>query len=43
LKALKDFVAYGLTDGQKFSAELGYIPLPPAVVEKSKAALATIE
>ncbi len=27
-KALKDFVIYGLTDGQKFSAELGYIPLP---------------
>ena len=43
LKALKDFVVYGLTDGQKFSAELGYIPLPPAVVEKSKAALASIE
>jgi phosphate transport system substrate-binding protein len=43
LKALKDFVAYGLTDGQKFSAELGYIPLPPAVAEKSKAALASIE
>ncbi|MGB7791269.1 MAG: phosphate ABC transporter substrate-binding protein PstS [Terrimicrobiaceae bacterium] len=42
-KALKDFVVYGLTDGQKFSAELGYIPLPPAVVEKSKAALASIE
>jgi phosphate transport system substrate-binding protein len=43
LKALKDFVVYGLTDGQKFSAELGYIPLPAAVVEKSKAALASIE
>lgn len=43
LKALKEFVIYGLTDGQKFSSELGYIPLPAAVVEKSKAALATIE
>ena len=43
LQALKDFVVYGLTDGQKFSAELGYIPLPAAVVEKSKAALASIE
>ncbi|HEY5778103.1 MAG TPA: phosphate ABC transporter substrate-binding protein PstS, partial [Terrimicrobiaceae bacterium] len=43
LKALKGFVTYGLTDGQKLSTELGYIPLPPAVVEKSKAALASIE
>lgn len=43
LKALKDFVTYGLTDGQKFAGELGYIPLPGPVVEKSKAALATIE
>lgn len=43
LKALKDFVTYGLTDGQKFAPELGYIPLPAPVVEKAKAALATIE
>ena len=43
LQALKDFVTYGITDGQKFSSELGYIPLPPAVVEKSKAALASVE
>ena len=43
LEALKGFVTYGLTDGQKFSAELGYIPLPAAVVEKSKAALATVQ
>lgn len=43
LQALKDFVTYGITDGQKFSGELGYIPLPPAVVEKSKAALATVQ
>ncbi|HEY5769810.1 MAG TPA: phosphate ABC transporter substrate-binding protein PstS [Terrimicrobium sp.] len=43
LEALKGFVTYGLTDGQKFSAELGYIPLPAAVAEKSKAALATVE
>jgi phosphate transport system substrate-binding protein len=43
LKALKEFVTYGLTDGQKFSSELGYIPLPAAVAEKSKAALASIE
>ena len=43
LKALQGFVTYGLTDGQKFASELGYIPLPPAVVEKSKAALASVQ
>lgn len=43
LQALKDFVTYGLTEGQKFSSELGYLPLPAAVVEKGKAALATIK
>ena len=43
LKALQEFITYGLTDGQKFSSELGYIPLPAAVVEKSKAALASVQ
>jgi phosphate transport system substrate-binding protein len=43
LKALKEFITYGLTDGQKFSSELGYIPVPAAVVEKSKAALASVQ
>jgi phosphate transport system substrate-binding protein len=43
LKALKDFVAYGLTTGQGFSEELGYIPLPAPVVEKAQAALATVQ
>ena len=43
LEALKGFVTYGLTDGQKFASELGYIPLPAAVVEKSKAALASVQ
>jgi phosphate transport system substrate-binding protein len=42
LAALKEFVTYGLTDGQKFSEELGYIPLPAPVVEKAKAVLATV-
>lgn len=42
-KALKDFVAYGLTEGQKFAPELGYIALPVSVVEKSKAALETVK
>jgi phosphate transport system substrate-binding protein len=39
LAALKDFVNYGLTEGQTFADELGYIPLPAPVVEKAKAAL----
>lgn len=43
LKALKEFVTWGLTDGQKFSEELGYVPLPGPVVEKAKAALATVQ
>jgi phosphate transport system substrate-binding protein len=43
LQALKDFVTYGLTEGQAFAVELGYIPLPEAVVAKANAALATIE
>ena len=43
LKALKDFINWSLVEGQKFSEELGYIPLPESVVEKSKAALGTIQ
>ncbi len=43
LKALKGFVTYGLTEGQKVAPELGYIPLPAPVVEKCKAALETIQ
>lgn len=43
LKALKDFVGWGLTEGQKFSEELGYVPLPGPVVQKAQAALATVE
>jgi phosphate transport system substrate-binding protein len=43
LKALKDFVTYALTDGQKFAPDLGYIALPRSIVEKCKAALATVE
>ncbi|HEY5741622.1 MAG TPA: phosphate ABC transporter substrate-binding protein PstS [Terrimicrobiaceae bacterium] len=43
LEALKNFITYGLTNGQKLSSELGYIPLPAGVVEKSKAALASVQ
>jgi phosphate transport system substrate-binding protein len=37
-KALKDVIRFGLGDGQKFSAELGYIPLPDAVTKTVLAA-----
>jgi phosphate transport system substrate-binding protein len=43
LKALKDFVTFGLTEGQAFAVELGYIPLPESVVAKANAALSSIE
>jgi phosphate transport system substrate-binding protein len=43
LDALKKFVIWGLTDGQKFANELGYIPLPKDVVGKSVAALQSVE
>jgi phosphate transport system substrate-binding protein len=43
LSALKDFVLFGLTEGQKFADELGYIPLPEEVVSKSKAALDSVQ
>ncbi|MGA1539801.1 MAG: phosphate ABC transporter substrate-binding protein PstS [Chthoniobacterales bacterium] len=43
LRALKDFVTYGLTEGQDFAIELGYIPLPEAVVARANAALGAIE
>jgi phosphate transport system substrate-binding protein len=33
-EALKRVVRFGLTDGQKWSADLGYIPLPEAVAAK---------
>jgi phosphate transport system substrate-binding protein len=41
-KALKAVIDYSLTEGQKTSAELGYIPLPESVVTKTKAAAASI-
>jgi phosphate transport system substrate-binding protein len=42
-EAVKKFVNFGLTDGQKFAEELGYIPLPKEVVEKDLEALKTVE
>jgi phosphate transport system substrate-binding protein len=37
--ALKKFVTWGLTTGQRYSRELGYIALPPEVASVSLAAL----
>ncbi len=42
-KALKDVLKWGLTDGQKLSDQLGYVPLPPEVVTKVTAAVETIK
>jgi phosphate transport system substrate-binding protein len=33
-EALRDVIRFCLTDGQKLSAELGYIPLPPDVAKR---------
>jgi phosphate transport system substrate-binding protein len=43
LKALKGVIEYGLTEGQKSSEQLGYVPLPAPVVAKVKEALNNIE
>jgi phosphate transport system substrate-binding protein len=42
-EAVKKFVNFGVTDGQKFAEELGYIPLPKEVVDKVLEALKTVE
>jgi phosphate transport system substrate-binding protein len=41
--ALKRFLTWGLSSGQSYSSELGYIALPPEITSLSKAALARIE
>jgi phosphate transport system substrate-binding protein len=42
-KLMVDFVRWALTGGQTFAAELGYSPLPAAVVQQELAALDTIK
>jgi len=42
-EAVKKFVNFGLTEGQKFAEDLGYLPLPKEVVEKDLAALKMVE
>src|SRR3954468_4090311 len=42
-KAMVDFMKWALTDGQKFAPDLGYAPLPDAIVKLEMAALAKIK
>src|SRR4051794_4749101 len=42
-EVLRKLVDYGLTKGQTISDSMGYIPLPPEIVEKVKAAAAQIQ
>jgi phosphate transport system substrate-binding protein len=39
-RALRSFLDFALGEGQNLSADLGYIPLPPAVADLSKAVVA---
>ncbi len=41
-KIMVDFVKWALTDGQKFAKDLGYAPLPEAVVQLEMEALKKI-
>jgi len=43
LKAVKGVIEYGLTEGQKSSEQLGYVPLPAPVIAKVKDALNNIQ
>lgn len=42
-EVVKDLLNYAVTEGQKEAEPLGYIPLPPGVVEKVKSAIQTIQ
>ena len=42
-KIMVDFMKWALTDGQKFAEELGYAPLPKAVVDMEMKALEKIK
>ncbi len=41
-QAIEDTIEWALTDGQKYSTQLGYIPLPPEVVAKVQPAVEAI-
>jgi phosphate transport system substrate-binding protein len=40
---LKDFVRFGLTQGQQDSGRLGYVPLPGIVANLAQQALGTVQ
>ena len=42
-RTMVDFMKWALTDGQKFAPDLGYAPLPEAVVKLELAALAKVK
>ncbi|HUN68277.1 MAG TPA: phosphate ABC transporter substrate-binding protein PstS [Burkholderiales bacterium] len=42
-EALKRFVEWALTTGQPYGAELGFVPLPPGLVERARAVARTIQ
>ncbi len=41
-QAMENMLKWGLTEGQKYSAELGYVPLPESVVNKVEPAIDAI-
>jgi len=41
-RVLRELVEFGLTEGQKRSAEMGYLPLPEAVVQRVRSATGNI-
>ncbi len=42
-EVLREMVEYGLTEGQKMSTKMGYIPLPPNVVDLVRSAAKNIQ
>jgi phosphate transport system substrate-binding protein len=42
-KIMVDFTKWALTNGQKYAADLGYAPLPDAVVQQELTALGTVK
>jgi phosphate transport system substrate-binding protein len=42
-KALVDFLNWAVTDGQAFSADLNYAPLPASAVAKGQALISSIK
>ncbi|MEO6695035.1 MAG: phosphate ABC transporter substrate-binding protein PstS [Ignavibacteria bacterium] len=41
-KILKEFLMWALSDGEKFAKELGYAPLPPAMISKARTIVSKI-